>query len=176
MTRSKLLSTLAFAFTMAGIFAGCGKDEDLERKFSQLQIQPGMYASERCFMNKLETQAAGTNRYSLAQITFNADGTGSGHYTNFTDPTCMTMISDQTFTFNELGMSAIGGAVVVHFKQTGTVLNPTWWIPVNLSSTGYSMDVDFTDGESGPYIIEPSDADVASFVANPGQGVSFKQM
>jgi hypothetical protein len=177
--KSRALAPLALAFvSLSLVGSGCWLDsnDDVQSSFEQNQIRPGTYSSERCFMNKIESQTSGSARYSMATLVFNDDHTtGSGHYVTFTDAACTAQVSDTTFTFKDSSQVSIGGVAVIKFTQSGNVVNPTWWIPANVSNTGYSFDVDFTDGESGPYVFEPSPTDLSSFGQNPGQGVSFKQ-
>ncbi len=160
---------------LLSVGVGCNDDEKRADSFQQKQIVPGTYTSQRCFMNKIETQTAMANRYSQAQLTFNADGTGSGHYSIYNDAACATVTGDQNFTFSSVTLVDIGGASVIRLQQSGTVVNPTWWIPANLSDGGYSLDTDFTDGESGAYLFEPTPTQLTSFMQNPGQGVAYKK-
>ncbi len=166
------LSTAAVIVCL-GAF-GCGKAEDIKREesFKQLQLEPGTYRSERCFKNKVNP---GT-QYATADVTFNGDGTGSAQYQLFSDAGCTVRTGDQALTFSEVAITPIGGVNVIRVKQNAPVVDPVWWVPAALSDGGYSLDVDHTDGESGPYFLEPSEADLASFRANAGQGVAFKKL
>lgn len=166
------LSLFAVVVCLAAF--GCGKKDQIERakKFEQLELVAGVYRSEKCFMNKF----APINKYATADVTFNGDGTGSASYQNFSDAGCTVKTGDENLTFSEVSITPIAGVNVIRVKQNAPVVDPIWWIPVNLSQPGYSLDVDHTDGESGPYIIEPSEADLSSFKADPGQGVSFKKI
>lgn len=173
----KSASRLFCSIVFLTLTSGCS-NSDTSSVLGQLNpslIVPGTYNSERCFLNKLETLAAGQNRFSTATLIFNADLTGSGHFTTFSDATCTALLSDTTFNLSNVAETTIGGVGVISFLQTGTVLNPTWWIPALLSSTGYLFDVDFTDGESGPYITQPTPAQVSSFGQNSAQGVPFRR-
>jgi hypothetical protein len=175
--KNRKISRIALAtFALSVTALGCGHDDNVTKAFNQKEIQSGTYSSERCFLNKIETEVAlGAKRWSMATLVFNDDHTGSGHFVTFTDAACTAQVSDSTFTFNNASQESIGGVAVIKFHQTGTVINPDWWLPNNLSDHGYSFDVDFTDGESGPYIVEPTPTQLTSFGANPGQGVSFKR-
>ncbi len=171
------LPLVLISLTFSALIVGCGKENSkvIQGQLDNNQITPGTYTSERCFLNKIETQTTLQNKWSKATIVFNNDLTGSGHFVTFTDAACTAQVSDTTFTFSGAKVNRIGGVAVISFTQSGTVVNPTWWIPANVSDTGYSFDVDFTDGESGPYIVEPTPTQLSGFAQNPQDGVSFKK-
>jgi len=160
-------------------FTGCWLDDKKNdartTDLSQNEIQPGTYRAQRCYKNKQETVLAAGDRWSLADVTFNANNTGSMIYTVYSDASCTTAVASKTLNFTETTIGEVDGVKVFRLVQDGTVLNPTWWVPANISNGGYSFDVDFTDGESGAYLGEPSPTDVADFKGNPGQGVEFKR-
>lgn len=158
--------------TLALALTGC-RDDDKDRAIDlgQNDIHTGTYKSSRCFKNRLESVGADT--WSTAELTFNDDHTGSGHYATYSDAACTVKTGDKSFTFSSISVLTVGTVTVLKLDQSGQVVNPTWYIPANASDNGYSFDVDYTDGESGPYLFEPSGAQVADFAANPGQGVAF---
>lgn len=173
MNNNKMAQLCVVALSLTALMTGCGKDdEDRREAFEQNQLEPGTFASERCFKNKIETQVTvGVDRFSTARLTFNADGTGSGSYGVFSDAGCTALVATRDFIFSQVTIGPLNGATVMRLNQSGA--GPVWWIPMNLAGGGYSLDVDFTDGESGPYLVEPSAAEMSSFIANPGQGVAF---
>lgn len=176
------LRALTLTLALVSGLVGCAKDDDERRDdLRQNQIQNGTYKSDNCYTNKQETQLAlGTPRFSLGMLTINENGTGTGQYTVYSDPACTQLVgtleeATKNQTFAQVTVVSIDGVSVLRLVQDGSILNPTWWIPANVSSSGYSLDVNFADGESGPYLGEPSPTDVASFKANPGQGVAFSK-
>jgi hypothetical protein len=177
MKKPLVLSALTLS---VAAFACNGSDNNRATDLNQGLVQAGTYQSQHCFKNRIETDLAlGAARYSNATITFNADNTGSAVFSTFTDAACQVPTTGssavENLTFSSVSAVSDNGVNLIKLEQSGTVLNPTWYIPANISDGGYSLDVDYTDGESGPYIALPSGAQVADFGRNPGQGVSFKK-
>jgi hypothetical protein len=174
------LKTLLVSSIVAIAAFGCGKDDPVSNARRQGQLQDnklvsGSYKSERCFLNKIETQTNLQNRWSIATFTFNDDGTGNVVSSNYSDATCTTLVETETTNFAGIQVLDLGGVKVIRMPSTGATINPTFYVPVAEADGGYSLDVDFTDGQSGAYIVEPSGADLDSFRQNPGQGVAFKR-
>jgi hypothetical protein len=169
----KHLGLLFTSLSLALALTGCRNDDtNRATDLAQGDIHAGTYSSTRCFKNRLES-AVGSDVWSRAELTFNEDHTGSGHYATFSDAGCTVKTGDKSFTFATISTVSVNNVTLFKLDQSGTVLNPTWYIPANVSDHGYSFDLDYTDGESGPYLFEPSGAQVADFAANPGQGVAF---
>ncbi|MBS1964047.1 MAG: hypothetical protein JST04_17675 [Bdellovibrionales bacterium] len=169
---NKHLALVLTSLVLALGLIGCREDDAVRaHELSQNDIAPGTYKSQRCYKNKLES--VGSDRWSRGEITFNDNHTGSGHYTIFSDSNCATPTGDKSFSFKAINVVIIDGVTVLKLDQDGIVVDPTWYVPANASDHGYSLDVDYTDGESGPYLFEPTPTDVASFKTNPGQGVAF---
>jgi hypothetical protein len=172
-TMKKHLALLLTSFCLVLALTGCrNDDENRATDLGQGDVHPGTYNSTRCFKNRLES-AVGSDVWSTAELTFNEDHTGSGHYATYSDANCATKTGDKSFTFATISTVSVDNVTVIKLDQSGTVLNPTWYIPANVSDHGYSFDVDYTDGESGPYLFEPTPTQVSDFAANPGQGVAF---
>ena len=174
-SKRSVLASLAIMISLTGCFLDDKKDDKRTEQLNENLIQPGTYRAVRCYKNKQETVLAAGDRWSLADVTFNSNNTGSMTYTVYSDATCTTAVSSKTLNFTETTIGEVDSVKVFRLVQDGTVLNPTWWVPAKATGDGYSFDVDFTDGESGAYLGEPSPTDVADFKGNPGQGVEFKR-
>lgn len=166
-------------FTLAALtlsFAASGCDDDEEQRtesLQQLTLEHGTYTSDRCYMNKIATELASQNLYSFSDITFNPDGTGSAHFTVYSDANCTTKVSEENVAFLNVSVVMIGSVHVVRLEQDAVAINPVWWLPIHVTNDGYAFDVDYADGESGPYIFEPSVAALESFRTDPAQAVSY---
>lgn len=173
----KNLKVTAFAlaaFTLPFAASGCDDDEaQRSESLQQLSLESGTYTSDRCYLNKISTELSGQNLYSFSDITFNPDGTGHAHFTAYSDANCTTLVSEETVNFQSVSVAMIGSVKVVRLEQDAVAINPVWWLPIHVTNDGYAFDVDYADGESGPYIFEPSVAALESFRTDPEQAVSY---
>ena len=176
MKNTKMTALALTAIILSFAAAGCDDDEEQRSdSLSQLTLEQGTYASDRCYKNRVATQLAAADRWSFGDITFNTDGTGSAHYTVYSDANCTTQVDDVNVTFPHVSVVTIGSVQVVRAEQDATIVDPIWWIPLTTADGGYNFDVDYTDGQSGPYLIEPSVADLEDYRTNTAQGVTFEK-
>lgn len=177
MSRMTALALSTLILSVAAV--GCDDDDGggaITQSLTELRLDPGVYRSDRCYINRVETQLATTDRWSIAEFTFNEDGTGAANYSVYSDSNCTNLLGEVDAEFSDVSVTRIGSVDVIRAEQDATVVAPIWWIPVRQVTQGYSFDVDFTDRESGPYLIEPSVADLESFRVNGDQGVTFQRI
>jgi hypothetical protein len=171
--KNKFLVFTAVTLSLAAV--GCGKDkENNERQtsFQQNRMEPANYASERCFKHNFNLGSVVEERYALADFTLNADSTGAFHYREFSDANCTAQVGENTVTFSAISSQPVGSLLLLKLNQNGSPV--VWNVPTALADGGYYFDVDAAKGSSGPYVLEPTDAQINEFAANPsGEGIRF---
>ncbi len=136
----------------------------------------GTFGPSRCFLNKLATEGIGVAVYTIASMEFRADGTGTNTFELFFDSDCATSVMNGAVEITYTMSRAANGVILLQVDQLNDPSDPSsnvhMWIPAVLAADGFRIDVDHADGESGPYLTEPTTAELADFVANPAvQGV-----
>lgn len=158
------------------ILTSCGKSSDstpAESNIPGIQSQLGAGSfSVPCFQNKLASQGIGSTIYSKSTMTFNLDGTGSNDFELYDDAACTNLLASGTVAVLHYETILIDGQQILLMDQDdgGSVMRI--WIPYFKSQSAIYFDVDFSDGESGPFISEPTPAEFQGFQQNPaGEGV-----
>src|SRR5690606_20375646 len=126
-----------------------------------------------CFLNKLASEGVGMDVYTKAEMILHSDGTGSNHFELYDDAGCTNMLADGIVDILSYEKIKVGQTQVLKMRQDDGHSVMDIWIPYKIVGTGIYFDLDFTDGESGPYLSEPGVSEIADFEADPsGQGVS----
>lgn len=131
----------------------------------------GSFGPTTCFLNKEATKGFGANVYTIASLSFNADGTGTNSFALYTDDECLVPALDNgvpiegklstTYTIVRQANLAVQ---IVHVVQLD---NGEFYLPIAVSRKGLFVDVNYEAGASGPYSSPPSDLEIESFLNNP---------
>ncbi len=167
----------------------CGKDaEDLNTSRAPAPLtEPSPYGTFRstgCFLNRLATQGAGQNVYSRATIEFRENGTGTTSFelSDVADCSNIVQAGQADFAFEEKRFvaTAAGPALVVQVDQQNDPSDPSniirYYLVAVVEQRGYTIDIDFTDGQSGPYLTDPTPTELSEFAVDPrGEGLLFER-
>ncbi len=130
------------------------------------ELGAGSYAVG-CFHNKLASQGIGVTIYSKAVITLNEDATGSNAYELFDDVACSHLLDSGTVLITHYETVLVDENQVLIMDQDDGGSTTRLWIGYKQEANYYYLDLDFSDGESGPYLAEPTSAELSIFMAAP---------
>lgn len=184
--RIQLVSVWAFVFLA---ITSCGKDAEnipaTRPPNSLTEPSPyGTFRSTGCFLNKLATQGMGHNVYSRATIEFRENGTGTTSFelSDVADCSNIVQAGQADFAYEEKRFvaTAAGPALVVQVDQQNDPSDPSdilrYYLVAVVEQRGYTIDIDFTDGQSGPYLTDPTPSDLSDYALDPrSRGTLFER-
>lgn len=130
------------------------------------ELSTGNYTMP-CFFNKLASQGNGQDIYTKATLNLNADATGTNDFELYDDAACTNLMLSGTVAIVHYETVTVGESPVLMMIQNDGNGEMQIWIPYAQVGTNYFIDVDFTDGESGPYTALPTEQEIAEFVTSP---------
>jgi hypothetical protein len=170
--KTKILLITLLTLIACGHDSNSGSEKPKPQQDSQqADLDAGTYAIA-CFYNKLASQGIGTDVYSKSTMTLNSDGTGSNFFELFSDADCTVSLTSGTVAILEYKTVTVDDERVFLMKQDDGNGPMDLWIGYKSFGGNFYFDVDFRDGEAGPYLSEPSASELAEFMADPqGQGI-----
>lgn len=174
----KTPQALASLFAFSLLASACGSSPEAA-VVRQAQAEPtGRFSSEYCFLNKLASQGMGIDVYTRAALTFNADGTGKSEFRLYGDAACAIELGAGEATTTYSISHRYGDVAVFQVDQLNDPSDPSsvirYWIPALIAADGLTIDIDYRDGDSAPYVAEPAESDLAAFIADPrSRGVLY---
>lgn len=130
------------------------------------EIGAGEY-SIPCFLNKFASEGFGSDIYSKATLKLNGNGTGSNDFELFDDAACTNMLGSGTVIVKHYDTVLVGDTPVLEMVQDDGFSEMQLWIGYAQVSSSYYIDLDFSDGESGPYLTVPTTAELNEFTVSP---------
>ena len=171
-----------FLTVMTTTLHGCGSNASVSNVTREtLSPSPyGRFLSNYCFLNKLASAGFGSDVYSKANLQFNSDGTGKNEYKLYNDDTCTSLAMMGENNFTHTISQTYGNIALIQVDQENDPADPTdvtrYWLPAVIQESGYLIDIDFRDGNSGPYLTEPTETEIADFAADvQNEGVLFSR-
>ncbi len=147
---------------------------------SATPLRAGHYVGQRCFLNKSASEGFGAPVYTMAEMRFDEKGIGTNDFKLYLDEDC----SDPPALEGSVNLvityeKSLGNVLVFKFVQEDPAVEDdepqTFFITGVRDGNDYMLDVDFADGESGPYFTMPTEGEVQAFGNSPlSQGVRFK--
>lgn len=182
----QLISIWAFVFLA---ITSCGKDAEnsgsTQTPAPLTEPSPyGTFKSTGCFLNKLASQGTGQNVYSRATIEFRENGTGTTSFelSDVADCSNILQAGQADFAYEEKRFvtTAAGPALVVQVDQQNDPSDPSniirYYLVAVVEQRGYTIDIDFADGQSGPYLTDPTPAELSEFALDPRtEGMLFER-
>lgn len=140
------------------------------------QIEAGTYKID-CFLNRPATQGSSTDIYTTSTMTLLENGTGTNDYVLYSDESCTTPMMSGSTTIVSYSTIQIDGINVLFFDQDDGSSRMDIWIPYSyVNGNKWVVDVDFKDGNSGPYLVEPTPSELSEFKNDPiAEGINFTQ-
>lgn len=157
----------------------CGS-KDSKDKSAPIQL-PQAFLSEGthsvpCFLNRPASEGMGSSVYTIASITLASDHTGSNQFALYSDASCTSLLGSGTVAILSWENVKVGATDVLRMVQDDGSGPMEVWIPYARIGSNYYMDVDFTDGESGPYLSLPTEPQIAEFALDPAsEGVLLSE-
>jgi hypothetical protein len=181
MTKTAWFFLAGLAVMGSLLMGGCGPELPvLPAKVPEAPSRTGKFVGETCFKNKLASQGFGQDIYTIASIRFNEDGTGLSEYSLYADSDCATLPQSGEAPFHYEIEKTENGISVIRIEQLNDPNDPSsvmiFWYVGMVTPAGYYLDVDDANGDSGPYVSEPSDEEVSAFAELPlEKGVFFRR-
>lgn len=172
---------LSLLLLTAGLLSACnggrtavGSESGPDQAAQEAPLD-GAYESTRCFLNTAASAGFGSDVYTQATLTLNADLSGRTQFRLYSDSGCTALLGDgEETTSYEVSKTVGHGVRIVKITQAGS----PFWLAVKITAAGAYIHIDGTRGGSvGPYASEPSETDVADFAADPEHvGVFFNRL
>ena len=141
-----------------------------------IELGEGNY-SIPCFQNKLASQGIGITIYSKATLTLGANAMGSNFFELYDDAACTNLLANGTVLVNHYETVLVNGEFVLKMEQDDGNSIMSLWIGYKQLGNAYFLDLNFSDGESGPYLAEPTTQELSQFAADPaGQGILIQKI
>ncbi len=153
------------------VLIGCGgasnsKIEPITEASEGMVLAPGTY-SVPCFENKTASQGFGSQVYSKATMILGSDGAGSNAFEIYSDIGCSTILANGTVQILHYETVSVNGEKILLMDQDDGSGVMRIWIPYKSQNSTLYFDLDFSDGESGPYLAEPTASEILEFMTGP---------
>jgi len=151
--------------------SSCGRNDDnaattVQQTPIQTQLGEGVFAIN-CFLNKLASSGVGIPIYSKSIITLEAVGTGNNNYELYDDSNCTNLLQSGSTIVLHYETIQVNGENVLMMEQDDGFSIMQLWIGYKKVGGNYYLDVNFNDNESGPYLAEPTAAELNQFMLDP---------
>lgn len=182
-----IFTQMATALIFLTLFSSCGVE--LERGQKVQNVNPpatpgvipvdfdpalgviGSFGPSHCFLNKFIKKFTNEDVYTIANITFNNDGTGQTAFALYSDSICQNETTSGALPITYEIVNWFGSVAIIKVIQQNDLENPedtiTMYHAAFIDPAGIYMDLDYSDEDSGPYEAEPISDDISDFLADP---------
>lgn len=176
--KTMLLTAFMFlALVACGSKVNISTGTEGANKATEILTLAGTYKSSLCFKNKPASEGFGVSIYTNATLTFQDGGTGAMDFELFTDAACTSSASTGTQTTSYAIVRQYGDVQIVYIEDPAPTSPPTTapiFIAFKLASDGAYFHIDGNRADAGAHLVEPSESDLAAFIAAPESvGVFF---
>lgn len=130
-----------------------------------------------CFKNKIASQAIGIEIFTKNTLHLNADNTGTNDFNLYDDSSCTNLLASGTVMIKNYKTILISGNAVLEMLQDDGNAEMQLWIPYTQVDAKYYIDLDYQDGQSGPYLNIPIQSEIEEFTTSPEtEGVEVNEI